>query len=96
MSGIKKGFDFTLFDKLTMQIVEIVKATPDSIGEYYDFPMKLYADLVVEAVKHGISPNTLASGLNQLPRQGLASVYRSQSGEIHGVIPTPMFNNLFS
>lgn len=85
-----------MFDKLTMQIVEIVKATPNSIGEYYDFPMKLYTDLVTEAAKRSISPNTLASGLNQLPRQGLARVYRSQSGAIHGVIPTPMFNNLFS
>lgn len=85
-----------MFDKLTMQIVDIVKATPDSIGEYYDFPMKLYADLVVEAAKCGVSQSVLNSGLNRLPKQGLATIYRSRDGSVHGVIPTPMFNNLFS
>lgn len=85
-----------MFDKLTMQIVEVLKATPDSIGEYYDFPMKLHADLVTEAAKCGISQSVLDSSLNRLPQQGLAVIYRSRNGAVYGVIPTPLFNNLFS
>lgn len=85
-----------MFDKETMTIIEIIKATPDSVGDYYDFPMKLYADLAEEATRRNVSLRTLEFGLSRLPQQGLARVYHSQSGVIYGIIPTPMFENLFS
>ncbi len=85
-----------MYDKETMMIVEIIKATPDSIGEYYDFPMKLYADLAAEAARRNIPIYTLNSCLNRLPQQGLAMVYHSQSGSVYGITPTSMFNSLFA
>lgn len=85
-----------MFDKETMTIVEIVKATPEAMGGYYDFPLKLFTDLSAEAAKRGISQHTLEHGVNRLPTQGLAVVYRSRNGTIHGIKPTDMFRNLFS
>lgn len=85
-----------MFDKETMAIIEIIKSTPDNVGDYYDFPMKLFADLVEEADKRNISRWVLESGLKRLPQQGLARVFYSRGGAVHGVIPTPMFDNLFS
>lgn len=83
-----------MFDKETMLIVEIIKATPDSESED-DYVVKSYADLAVEAAKRGMSPQSLERGLNQLPQQGLAVVCRLRSGSILGVNPTRMFRNLF-
>ena len=84
-----------MFDKETLTIVEIIKSTPDAVGDYYDFPMKLFKDLSTEAAKRGISPYVLESALNRLPHQGLARVFHSQSGSVYGVIPSPMFLQLF-
>ena len=83
-----------MFDKETMTIVDIVKATPDSKSND-DLTMKSYADLAVEASKRGVSQHALEAGLNRLPKQGLAAVYHSRSGAISGVMPTKMFRNLF-
>lgn len=84
-----------MFDKGTMQIAKIIKATPDKVGDYYDFPMKLYADIVLEASKYGISQYALEQSLNRLPTQGLAMVFRSPNGAIIGIQPTDMFRNIF-
>lgn len=84
-----------MFDKETLAIVEIVKATPEAMGDFYDFPLKLYRDLVAEAANRGISQYTLERGVSRLPSQGLAVVYRSQHGAIHGIKTTQMFRNLF-
>lgn len=84
-----------MFDKETMTIVEIVKATPEAMGDYYDFPLKLFTDLAVEAAKRGISLHTLEHGVSRLPTQGLAVVHRSRDGAIHGIQTTKMFRNLF-
>lgn len=85
-----------MFDKETMLIVEIIKATSDNMGDYYDFPMKLFADLAAEADRRNMPRRVLESGLNRLPQQGLAKVFHSRNGAVHGIIPTPMFDNLFS
>ena len=84
-----------MFDKETMAIIEIIKAAPDNVGDYYDFPMKLFTDLAAEADKRNIPRWVLESGLKRLPQQGLARVFYSHGGTVHGVIPTPMFDNLF-
>lgn len=83
-----------MFDKETMQIVEILKAVPDSKSED-DLTMKSYTNILAEAAQRGISQYVLDSGLRRLPTQGLAAVYRSPNGSIRGVMPTKMFRNLF-
>ncbi len=84
-----------MFDRDTLTIVEIIKATPDEVGDYYDFPMKLFKDLSAEAAKRNISPYVLESALKQLPQQGLAKVFHSRAGSVYGIVPSPMFLNLF-
>ncbi len=84
-----------MFDKETLKIVEIVRDTPDSKVEN-DITMKRYTDLVTEASNHGVSQSALEFGLSRLPKQGLAVVYRSQSGKILGISTTKMFRDLFT
>lgn len=84
-----------MFDKDTLTIAEIIKATPDAVGDYYDFPMKLFKDLSTEAAKRNISPYVLESALNRLPQQGLAKVFHSQVGSVYGIVPSRMLLNLF-
>lgn len=43
-----------MFDKETIMIAEIIKATPDSKSDD-DMTMKSFADLAAEATKRGIS-----------------------------------------
>lgn len=85
-----------MFDRETMAIVEIVKATQDKVGSYYDFPLKLFEDLAAEADKRNMPRRVLESGLNRLADQGLARVFYTRSGAVHGVVPSPMFEKLFS
>lgn len=83
-----------MFDQDILEIVEIVKATPDSENGD-NIAAKPFAALVQEAAKRGVSAKRLDAVLRQFPQKGLAMLYTSHSNQILGITPTRMFAQLY-